>query len=94
MNWLRFADKNSKFFHLSIFIRRRRNKIEALNNDEGDWVQDKSTLNNMTVDFNSELFKVDKSTGGSSLPGHFQARRPAHMRNWLGFSWWRKLRRP
>lgn len=38
INWLRFGDKN-KFFHTSTIIRRR-NKIETLQDDAGQWITD------------------------------------------------------
>lgn len=36
-NWLRFGDKNMRFFHTSTMIQRRRNKVEALKNELGEW---------------------------------------------------------
>ncbi|XP_029152412.1 uncharacterized protein [Arachis hypogaea] len=34
--WIKFGDRNTKFFHGSTMIRRRRNKITSLQNDNGD----------------------------------------------------------
>ncbi|KAL0000485.1 hypothetical protein SO802_014266 [Lithocarpus litseifolius] len=36
--WLKLGDKNSKFFHLSTIIRRRRNHIDAIKKDDGSWI--------------------------------------------------------
>lgn len=42
--WLREGDQNTKFFHLSTVIIRRRNKLEGLNNVEGVWVIEKNGM--------------------------------------------------
>lgn len=34
-NWVKFGDRNTKFFHLVIVIRRKRNKIESLISERG-----------------------------------------------------------
>ena len=36
--WLKDGDKNSRFFHLSTVIRRKRNSIDAIKNDFGEWL--------------------------------------------------------
>lgn len=38
VSWLSLGDKNSKFFHKSALIRRRRNKITQLINRDGNWI--------------------------------------------------------
>ncbi|XP_021810643.1 uncharacterized protein LOC110753955 [Prunus avium] len=35
--WLKERGRNTRFFHLSTVIRRRRNKLEGLNNEAGNW---------------------------------------------------------
>ena len=42
--WLKEGDKNSKFFHFSTIIRRRRNSIDALKNDSGEWITDRGEI--------------------------------------------------
>jgi hypothetical protein len=42
--WLREGDKNSKYFHLSTIIRRRRNKIDTIKSDLGEWITDRKEI--------------------------------------------------
>ena len=42
--WLKLGDKNSKNFHLSTIIRRRRNNIDAIKNGEGTWIQEANQI--------------------------------------------------
>lgn len=39
-DWIKFGDRNTKFFHLSTLVKRRRNSIEALIADNGEMVFD------------------------------------------------------
>lgn len=41
--WLKKGNKNSKFFHLSLAVRRRRNKILAVK-DGREWINDKDEI--------------------------------------------------
>ncbi|XP_021826800.1 uncharacterized protein LOC110767533 [Prunus avium] len=56
--WLREGDRNTKFFHLSTIIRRRRNKLEGLTNAQGMWTNDKKDMENIIVDYFKTLFAV------------------------------------
>ncbi|KAL5754100.1 hypothetical protein ACOSP7_022320 [Xanthoceras sorbifolium] len=55
-NWLKEGDRNTKFFHLSTLIRRRRNKLEGLKGDDGVWITDKEGLNLIVVNYFQNLF--------------------------------------
>ena len=42
--WLKDGDKNSRFFHLTTIIRRRRNAIDAIKFDNGEWITNKADI--------------------------------------------------
>lgn len=41
-DWLRFEDMNTRSFHLSTIIKRKRNKIEVLLDDQDNMVMDRA----------------------------------------------------
>ena len=43
-NWLIQGDRNTRFFHTSTLIRKRRNKIVYLKNNQGNWVHDENEI--------------------------------------------------
>ncbi|KAG7585751.1 Pentatricopeptide repeat [Arabidopsis thaliana x Arabidopsis arenosa] len=67
------GDRNTSFFHTSTIIRRRRNRIEMLKNDEGNWISDAQELENHAIDYYKRLYSlenVDEATV-SLLPTGF-----------------------
>ena len=42
--WLKEGDRNTKFFHLSTIIRRRRNNIDAIKSEEGHWIMSSNQI--------------------------------------------------
>ncbi|XP_030936396.1 uncharacterized protein LOC115961577 [Quercus lobata] len=58
--WLKEGDKNSKFFHLSTIIRRRRNTIEAIKNNSGDWVIEPKEIRNVFLENFKILFSEEE----------------------------------
>jgi exonuclease III len=54
--WLKEGDKNSKFFHLSTVIRRKRNSIDAIKDDAGVWITSKRGIREHVVDKFTQLF--------------------------------------
>lgn len=59
INWLQKGGRNTKFFHLTTIIRRRRNKIERLKNIVGDWVEEAVGIKALAVTYFSALFSND-----------------------------------
>lgn len=57
--WVNFGDRNTKFFHTSTVIRRRRNHIETLRNDEDKWVSDIEELESMAVQYFTRLYSLE-----------------------------------
>ncbi|XP_020420289.1 uncharacterized protein LOC109949309 [Prunus persica] len=56
--WLQDGDRNTKFFHTTTIIRRRRNKIERLKNANGIWIEEANSLKILAVDHFSNLFST------------------------------------
>jgi hypothetical protein len=57
--WLKEGDRNSRFFHLSTIIRRRRNAIEAIKNDGGEWITHKPAIQEFVASKFQQLFTED-----------------------------------
>ncbi|CAL2225696.1 unnamed protein product [Prunus armeniaca] len=53
------GDRNTKFFHLTTVVRRRRNKIERLKDSNGDWVEDDEGIKRLVVEYFQGLFNQD-----------------------------------
>lgn len=71
VNWLRHGDSNTKFFHTTALIRKHKNKIEALVNSEGRWVEEKEQLKDLAVDFYTNLFQSEMEQPVEYLLGKF-----------------------
>lgn len=69
--WLKSGDDNTKYFHTATLIRRRRNKVEALLNEEGGWVDDKEQLKNIMVTLYSKLFSSERVGAVAYPTGRF-----------------------
>ncbi|KAK3229219.1 hypothetical protein Dsin_001100 [Dipteronia sinensis] len=61
--WLKEGDRNTKFFHLSAIIRRRRNKIKGFKKDDGSWIEDIGELKAEAVRNFLKLFKKKHTVG-------------------------------
>ncbi|XP_021754992.1 uncharacterized protein LOC110720298 [Chenopodium quinoa] len=68
ITWLQEGDKNTTFFHLSTIVRRWKNKVSALKNKDGLWVQDKCEIQNIIVEFFSNLFTEDGEQNLLDIP--------------------------
>lgn len=56
VNWLEHGDKNTRYFHTSTMIKRKRNIIEMLSRDDGSMVTDVEQLKSMVVEFFTKLY--------------------------------------
>ena len=57
--WLKDGDKNSKFFHLSTIIRRRKNSIDAIKAEDGSWLTCKKEIRIHIVEKFAQLFSEE-----------------------------------
>ncbi|CAL1406493.1 unnamed protein product [Linum trigynum] len=56
VDWVKWGDLNTKYFHARTIRRRKRNHIVALKNSQGEWVEDQSTLSQMARQYYIVLF--------------------------------------
>lgn len=55
-NWMQKKDSKTKIFHLTLVIRRRRNRIEILKKNDGAWVEEAEGIKAMAVEYFLDLF--------------------------------------
>lgn len=65
--WVRFRDRNIKFFHTQTIIRRRRNKIQGMFIDGGLWCTDPNVLKEGATSFFKNLFANNSPNDLSAL---------------------------
>uniref|UniRef100_A0A803NZ18 Reverse transcriptase domain-containing protein n=2 Tax=Cannabis sativa TaxID=3483 RepID=A0A803NZ18_CANSA len=63
-NWIRFGDANSKFFHSSTIINRRRNFINSVEVSPGVWSNERDVIGGYFNDHFLSLFESSGSTIG------------------------------
>ena len=66
--WLKLGDKNSKFFHLSTIIQRRRNNIDAIKKEDGSWISDPKHIRQLFL----ENFKLQYTHEEVNFPSHLE----------------------
>ena len=59
--WIKSKDRNTKFYHASTSIRKSKNKIGTLKNNDGDWISDPLALENMVLTFYKKLSRGNKA---------------------------------
>ena len=58
-NWFIQGDRNTRFFHISTVIRRKRNIIFCLQDDQGNWVCDEHGVAELVRSGFVKLFSSD-----------------------------------
>lgn len=58
VSWLDEGDDNTGFFHVLTVIRRRRNGLDCIKKDNGDWVFNREDIGNAFVEYFWDLFKT------------------------------------
>ncbi|XP_021805547.1 uncharacterized protein LOC110749696, partial [Prunus avium] len=72
IKWLQEGDRNTKFFHLTTIVRRRKNRIEKLKNDNDLWVEEAEGLKELAVNYFLGLFSMTpRDHSGLSMPNLF-----------------------
>lgn len=62
IDWLGHGDANTKYFHLSVLNRRRRNKITYFKDSNDIWITDPAEIANYVHNYFSACFTTDHIT--------------------------------
>lgn len=81
--WLKEGDKNTKFFHLTTLLRRRRNKIEGLVDENGIFSSNAQIMKNIDATYFKNLFSESATNDSDfAIPIMFPALE-THDLNWI-----------
>ena len=50
LNWASFGDRNTSFFHVSTVVRRNRNKIRCIKDNNGEWIMEEEGVKEFILD--------------------------------------------
>lgn len=67
VTWLDKGEDNTRFFHVSTIIRRRRNAIDSLKVGKDEWISDRVQIGNEFIRFFKELFKSSSPNLNSDI---------------------------
>ena len=81
--WLKEGDKNTKYFQQKATWRRKKNTITRLKDGNGQWVEDKEGIQQMTTRFFKDLYTKDDKVAPQELIDMMQARVNEDMNNML-----------
>ena len=74
-DWLKGRDKNTKFFHAKASSRKRKNKIEGIEDRSGSWQTDKDEVETRFYEYFQELFTTS-SLGNDQISAALQGLSP------------------
>ena len=56
LKWIKWGDRNTKFFHASTIQRRDRNRIQRLKNSNGEWVEGQEEVTRVILEHFQEVY--------------------------------------
>ncbi|CAL1372533.1 unnamed protein product [Linum trigynum] len=67
-DWVKFGERNTAYFHQQVNIRRRYNKIEALQDENGNWVSDPQALAMLVFSFFTNIYLQENTPYEDKMP--------------------------
>lgn len=78
INWIAKGDRNAKFFHTSVKLKRHYNRISAFKDDNGNWNTNLDDIQNLVKDLIVQHYSNEK-TQGSILNDSMEFIRQANL---------------
>ena len=67
--WIVLGDRNTNYYHTTTIVRRKRNRIEMLKDDEGHWIDQPEQLDKLAMNYYKRLYSTeDISLDTEKLP--------------------------
>ena len=60
VNWTIFGERNTTYFHMSTIIRRSKNRITSILNDEGVWDHNVEEVKEIFIKYFENLYETDQ----------------------------------
>ena len=60
VNWTIFGERNTAYFHMSTIIRRSKNRITSILNDEGVWDHNVEEVKEIFIKYFENLYETDQ----------------------------------
>ncbi|XP_074265314.1 uncharacterized protein LOC141587744 [Silene latifolia] len=61
VDFIHDGDRNTSYFHVSTLVRRWKNRINALKNDEGEWVENCDEVKSLIVEYYKKLYTEEEN---------------------------------
>lgn len=61
LKWFHLGDKNTRFFYVTTVAMRKKNRIEALKDEIGNWIMDDFLLKEIKVQYYNSLFTEENT---------------------------------
>ena len=58
--WMKYGDRNTKFFHAMATQRQRHNRIEGLWGEDGLWHEEKGKVEEIIIDYFKNIFSIEQ----------------------------------
>jgi len=76
VNWFRFGDRNTKYFHNACSVRKRRNRIGRMLREDGSWVEEEGEKKDFISNYFLQLFSTSVSADEGQLQRLISAVQP------------------
>ncbi|KAF9592580.1 hypothetical protein IFM89_016031 [Coptis chinensis] len=72
-DWIKDGGKNTRFYHLSTIYRRRKNKIDKIKDDDGEWREGRTDVGTSLNQYFTDIFTTDSPVRDNQIMDLFKS---------------------